>query len=125
MKIIELRYIPHPLALEAIKKARSEFDEMRYIFTDQKILDAIVRGDVLDNTQAYLRRFSKCPGDKAREAFDKLRELLGNEYEAAVMLNIKPRVAEEAADILRLIRRTAPDPELAQRIVEILLEVCG
>ena len=124
MKILELKYLPHPLALEAIRRAKAELEEVRYTISADD-LNAIIGGSVIEGTQGYLRRFSKCPPERAREAFEKLIEILGSEYEAAVMVNIKPRIPEEAADILRLLRRTAPDPEQARRVVEVLIETCG
>ena len=124
MKIVELKYVPHPLALEAIQRAKAELEEARYIIPKEE-LSAIIGSSVIEGTQGYLKRFSKCPPERAKEAFEKLVEILGNEYEAAVMVNIKPRIPEEAADILRLLRRTAPDPEQARKVVEVLLQTCG
>ncbi len=126
MKILDMKYVPHPIALQALRRAKVELEAVKpHLGLGEEALSSMISGNVIDTTRSYLTRFSKCTPEKAEKAFEKLKEVLNNEYEAAVMINIKPRVPEEAADILRLLRRSAPDPELASKVVDILLEICG
>ncbi len=132
MKILEMHYVPNPVVLKKLAESsgrdvkgirHSAENYRRYLRGEEHI--EVDTSNIVNRVLVYLGNYSKCDPDTALEAFERLqKELELSEYAAALIVNIRPRIPEEAMDIIRIALRESIDLEKAERIVQVLDEVC-
>lgn len=98
-----------------LKKEAISNPEMLEVLSREEELDALQR-----RTYEYLMKFSKIPPEKAKWLRAELLKLGDiTEEEAAMIVNILPRTAEEIRDIFHY-RKTILPEEFINRILELV-----
>ncbi len=120
MRIIDTKYIPIPYAFKLLSQSGilKQLEEFK--------ASDMYYAEIIQKTYSYLREFSKCLADDAVKAVERLRNEVGlNEYASVLIVNIRPRFLAELKAVLAAAKvgMTLSDEDL-EKILKILDETC-